>query len=379
MFRGGNRRINFVRAALCRTLVVILLAAPAAAATRAFASGPVNEIPPALLDSIDSDIARVMKTYGIVGLSVSVVIDQDMVWEKGYGYSDVSAQKPARPGTLYRIASITKLFTAFSIMMIQQKGLLDIDQPVNRYLPEFVVQSKDGWFEKLTIRHILTHTSGLPSNRSGALYSNLLAALKRTALVFEPGTGYLYSNIGFDVLGKLIEHVEDTDYTAYERQTILDPLEMNSSYFWIDDERIPVAVGYDQWNGHIQPVMHTGYQANIPSAALCSTVEDLGNLLRFIFNGGVFNDNQLLDTRCLTEMLRHYGHSRGLGFTVFDPGTGVNGTELVGHVGASPGYTSILLAAPEEKTGVVILTNTGNLINQLVSLGTGIMKKLTGS
>jgi putative ATP-binding cassette transporter len=327
-------------------------------------------------DGVDDDIQSIMKSNNIAGLSISVVRDQEVIWENGYGYSDVAEKEPALPSTIYRIASITKLFTSLSIMMIQQKGMLDINASVKSYLPEFAVQSRDGWDKKMTIKHLLTHTSGLPANRSNFIFKDLLSVLKEISLNFEPGTGFLYSNVGYDVLGKLIEKVTHIDFTKFVEKAILNPLEMGDSFFWIDTEQKPVAIGYNASSASPKPVPHTGYYGNIPSAGLCSSVEDLGNFLRFIFNGGEFEEKSLLDGGNLEDMMREYSYSRGLGFMIFSSGADGNEPRLIGHIGATLGYTSLLIAAPKEKTGVIILTNTSKVAGPLVDLGIKTIKML---
>jgi CubicO group peptidase (beta-lactamase class C family) len=325
----------------------------------------------ARVTAVDSEIKMLIKRTGIVGLSVAVVSDQDTIFEKGYGYANIFRNIAASAGTLYRVASITKLFTSLSIMVLQDRGLIDIDEPVDIYLPEFTPASRGQSTGKVTVKHLLTHTSGLPVSLGRAAFDDLLEIVKGTRLLFKPGTRFLYSNLGYNVLGKLIERVTNTRYTAFEREEILGFLDMNDSFFWTGKEEKTVAMGYEIKDHSAVEAGHTAYISDIPSASLCSSVRDLGNYLKFLFQDGTFHDQTLLGRGVLDEMMREHAYSRGLGFSIYSSGT--NGERIVGHSGSTRGYTGFVVADPGAKIGVVILTNTDDVVYEVQSLARRIL------
>ena len=310
-----------------------------------------------------------MKQNHIVGLSVEVVKKNDIIWSNGFGYSNLRKKIKATNSTIYRVASITKVFTALGIMILQDHNLLNINNSVEKYLPEFSIQpDDDNDTEKdITIKELLTHTAGLPVSLGYIPYNEQLKILKNKHILFKPGTRFLYSNLGYNILGKVIENITKMKYTVFEQKRILNPLEMKDSFFWINYEQKPVATGYYFKNNKYIPVDHVGYICDISSASLCSSVKDIGNFLKFIFNHGTFNNRKILKYKLIKEMIKSQGFSRGLGFTIYHFRT--PSKLVVGHSGSSYGYTGFFIAAPYEKTGVVILTNTDNVVVPVERLG----------
>ncbi|MBC8077003.1 MAG: beta-lactamase family protein, partial [Chloroflexales bacterium] len=179
------------------------------------------------------------------GLSLGVVYDQQLIWAQGVGTSDREQATPATPATIYRIASITKLFTATAIMQQRDAGRLRLDDPVAEHLPWFQVKPAAADAPAITIRHLLTHTAGLPRESpfpywtDGAFPSReqLIAALPDQQAVFAPETRWKYSNLALTLAGEVVQATSGQPYADYMHAHILAPLGMDSTSVALPDEQ----------------------------------------------------------------------------------------------------------------------------------------------
>lgn len=158
-------------------------------------------------------------TRRLPGLALGIVCGDRLAWAMGFGFVDPQAELRATPTTSFRFASVTKVFTATLILTLRDQGLLQLDDPVSIHLADF--QPQNGWSNTpITVRHLLTHTSGLPTNSSESDFNRMvhptgarmMTLLRDQELLFEPGTDYMYSNMGFAVLGCLASAVTGIPY-----------------------------------------------------------------------------------------------------------------------------------------------------------------------
>ena len=193
------------------------------------------------LEVLDMWIEQQVAHRNLPGLSIAIVFDQEIVWAKGYGYSDLEKKIPATPATVYRIGSVTKLFTSTAILQLRDQGKLRLDDPVSLYLPWFRVRNPFPDAPEITIRQLLTHTSGLGSYWEALFNSRwteirtveaLIDLFADDPLLFEPGERFEYSNSGFAVAGLVIEKVSGQVYYDYVREHIFKPagMEHTDSY-----------------------------------------------------------------------------------------------------------------------------------------------------
>ena len=197
--------------------------------------------PPAKVSSaiklLDAWIATQVAYRQQPGLSIAIVSDQEMIWAKGYGYADVDKRVPATPATIYRMASHTKMFTAIAVMQLRDAGKLRLDDPVVKYLPWFKPQPASPDDPPVTIRHLLTHTSGLPREAAAPYWSDFNFPTREEVIrgvaiqhaVYAPETKWKYSNLALAVAGEVVATVSGEPYADYVRRHILDPLGMTSS------------------------------------------------------------------------------------------------------------------------------------------------------
>ena len=183
-------------------------------------------------------IKNEMLGQDVTGLSIALVDDQRVVWAAGFGYADEANRIPATPETLYRVGSLSKLFTATSVMQLVEQGRMDIDKPLQTYLPEFSIKSRFGDSAPITPRSIMTHHSGLPSELLKGMWAKQPESLEENVNLLRdeyvanpPNYIFSYSNAGVSLLGRALERVVQRDFAGYMSETLLRPLGMYHSAF----------------------------------------------------------------------------------------------------------------------------------------------------
>lgn len=316
-------------------------------------------------------IQRTKKRYHLPSVSVSLISDQETVWEETFGVANIEEDSPAEPNTVYKFWSVAKVFTAIEIMRLVEEGLVDLDTPITAYLPNFAIQSRFQDSEPITIRRILTHRSGLPRNgchRVDFGPDNLLAlveSLEDCYLAYPVGYRYKYSNIGFDILGYIIQEKRAALFPDYMREKMLLPIGMGNSTFLRSQipAQLEIAVGYEYYDGEYYPYAQNDI-ANFPSGNLYSTIEDMGQFIKFIFRGGETGGEQFINPKILESMFVNQLSSArdpqlmGLGWKTAH----VLGSErLIWHDGGpSEGIGALVAILPERKLGVILCANGTN-------------------
>ena len=190
----------------------------------------------AVIDHYRREIPHLMEEQGIPGLAVAVVDDHGVVWSEGFGVADRHTSAPITPDTLFSLQSTSKTFTATAVLLAVQDGLLDLDEPITTYLPDFTVQSifEDRPESRITLRHLLSHTAGftieapIGNNWDGDAesFDAHIASISDTWLRFPVGSGYAYSNLGIDLAGDILQTVTGQAFADYVRDRLLEPLGM---------------------------------------------------------------------------------------------------------------------------------------------------------
>ncbi|MBX3014148.1 MAG: serine hydrolase [Caldilineaceae bacterium] len=304
------------------------------------------------------------------GMSVGIIYDQRLIWSRGFGYAKEATQAPATPTTLYRIASITKLFTSTAIMQLRDAGLLQLDDPVQKHLPWFTMQNPYPDTPVLTIRHLLTHAGGLPREAAFPYWSTnefptsaeIQATVAEQAFAIPTASDWKYSNLGLALAGDIVAAVAAMPYPAYVTENILQPLGMVNTFVdTVPPDHPLLATGYGRRLPRAQRALglHTDCRGIGPAANMASNVEDLAKFVMLQFRGGPRQEKQILAGSSLREMHRiqwlndDWSAGRGIGFYVWR----LHGRTVVGHGGALMGYRTELQFAPADKIGVVVLTN----------------------
>ncbi len=344
---------------------------------------PVEEYP-----DPEVGILREVQEIGIPSLSACIVKDDSIVWAGYYGNADIRVPHPTGPRTVYAVASLSKLVVVTAVMQLYERGVIDLDADVNTYLP-FTVRNPNFGDQKITVLHLLTHTSGLawpetddevpgicayyPYDSAPSLQEWLPryvvpegpqyhpAIWKRT----PPGTQELYSNIGVAVLGALVEVISSMDFNEYCTRNIFEPLGMSAtSYAWADFDPGRLATLY----GDGGQVITFYRQLCYPSGNLKTTLEDFSHLLVAYMHDGEYKGRRILQEQTVHEILRIRNLASGLcliwNYTVGN---------WYGHAGGMPGAAAYTEFHPDHKIGLIIAANyrhktvyPGNRVHALV-------------
>jgi CubicO group peptidase (beta-lactamase class C family) len=322
-------------------------------------------------------VAEVLNRWPTAGLAVAVVRDGSLEWFYGHGVADIAANTPVSEDTVFRIASITKTFTAIAVMQLWEEGLVELDAPANDYLRAYRLVPAKASFRPATVRQLLTHTAGVRAVRraSDLLRPALgwgapvgrpapsLAEYYRGGLYvdFEPGTKWAYSNHGFATLGQIVEDVSGLPFDRYLRERVFEPLGMESSDL-LRSERVrpQLATGYALGSRGLKAVADREI-ATAGASAVYSTTADMARYLAALLGGGANEHGSVLRPELLARMFEpHYQPDpripgMGLGFFRDE----VGGQRTVGHDGIWKGFRTDMVLAPDAGIGVLAFANTG--------------------
>ncbi len=344
-----------LRTAICAA--VLLLCHPQAAFAQDAATAARAEQD--LASRIDAAIAPYFKADA-PGATVIVVRDGKTVLRRAYGMADTSKGVKMAPEMALRLGSITKQFTSTAILMLLDEGKLSLDDDITKHLPDYPARGK-----KITIEHLLTHTSGIVSYTSKPAYSTtmtqdftvarMIDSFKNDPLEFEPGSQYRYNNSGYFLLGAIIEKISGQSYAAFLEQRIFAPLGMHDTYYeGFGKSRAPVAAGHTRAATGFGAARPLSMSQPYAAGSLVSTVDDLarwdaavsaGKLLKPASWQSAFTSYRLSDGKPT-----NYGYGWEVGK--------VQGEAMSGHGGGINGFTTHAMRFPGQKVYVAVLTNS---------------------
>ena len=346
-------------------------------------------------DDIDAYIEGQLRRLHIPGMSLAIVEDDRIVHRGGFGYARPNGETPTSQ-TPFFIGSMTKSITALAVMQLVEAGKVELDAPVQRYLPWFRVADPDA-SAQMTVRHLLNQTSGLrllPSEVAMADFDDRpdaterqVRALSTLKLTRPVGAKFEYSNTNYNILGLIVEVASGESYSDYIQQHIFNPLEMRHSYTSKAAARQDgLAVGHQHWFSLPFPVPDMPVPVgSLPSGQLISCAEDVAHYLIAHLNGGRYGDVQILSGAGIDEM--HRGASEvimwgisggfyGMGWFDIDMGK----TKTFSHGGNVPDFSTFMGLVPEQKRGMVLLANADpyGLPIIMEEVGYGVMALLAG-
>ncbi len=322
----------------------------------------------------------------ILGLAVGVVHNGKLVYQKGFGYADIESKILITPKTCFRIASISKTFTAIAIMQLAEQGKINIDDRVEKYLPWFKVETKDFDSSNITIRQILSHTGGVFRDGNTPHWENdkfpdlagLRKSISNKSVVFENLTKFKYSNFGFALLGEVIKKASGLDYDEYVTKHIIEKLGMERTAPDFKKEHEEwLAKGYSRPipNKERETFLHSETKTYAPATGFLSNVSDLAKYL-VVMSLKRKEANALVSKESKKEMMREYwatgeeNESYGLGFSIYK----IEKRKIVGHSGGFAGFATRISFDTENDIGVITLTNTNN--SSCGSVNTGIFETI---
>ncbi len=307
------------------------------------------------------------------GISVGIIKDQQLIWTKAYGFADLKKNTTSEPNTVYSICSISKLFTSVAIMQLVDAGKLRLDDSISMILPSFNLQQQFRGSGPITVRSLLTHSSGLPRESDYPYWTGpefpfptqqqIADKLGKQKTLYPASTYLQYSNLGMSLLGEVVEKVSGTPYDTYVENNILKPLRLANTHPFLPaaqwGNKFATGYGALKRDGTRDPVPLFDARGIRAAAGYSSTVEDLAHFaswqFRLLQNGG----KEILKSSTLKEMHRvqwvdpDWKTHWGLGFMVYQQ----DGKTLLGHGGSCPGYRTTLLLDPLEKLGFVVMIN----------------------
>ncbi|HXG37420.1 MAG TPA: serine hydrolase domain-containing protein [Bacteroidota bacterium] len=329
-----------------------------------------THLPAATVEKVERAITSEMARQNIPGMSAAIVTDHQLRWSNGFGFSDLENFVPAKASTVYRLGSISKPITAVAVMQLVEQKKLDLDAPVQRYVPSY---PQKPWL--LAPRHLLSHTGGVRHYRGDEInitkqYNSLtegLSIFKDDSLLFQPGTRYSYSTYGYNLLGVVVEGASGKSFIEYTREQIFKPAGMDRAR---DDNVYDIiynrAYGYRKTqSGELKnsELANTSYK--IPGGGFVSTVEDLAKfaiavqthkLLKPETTQQMFTPQKLSNGQRIRVNPNNPNNpnvSYGLGWFVNER----NGEKEIYHSGGQQRVSTLLYMLPEKKFAVVLMSN----------------------
>lgn len=337
---------------------MLSIAAALVSACVAFSEPPTDA---AIAVAADALAAEALSQTGAVGLSVAVARDGEVILSKGYGLAEVEHDVEADENTIFRIGSITKQFTAAAIMRLVEQGKLDLDDPVTKHVPGYNTQGRE-----ITVRHLLTHTSGIKNYTElrrvmvdeperEFTHEEMLGMVQNEPLAFEPGTKFAYCNTGYYLLGMIIEKVSGKDYCAYLQDEFFGPLGLTDTRCDSNTEIIKDrAQGYTVDGGRLVHDRGLATGTTFAAGGLIASARDLVVWADALAAGKVVSaaSYELMSTpHTLTG-----GGAIEYGFGHFIDS--LDGHTRVGHGGDIFGFNSMLARFPDDGVTVAVISNS---------------------
>ena len=345
-----NARVRVRRAAIVAGLYFVVGAA----------SGAQTQAPPSTaLAAAAGIIDAARQQAGAPGMSVAVVVDDKLAWEGASGLADVEHQVPARADTVYRIASISKPIAATALMQLVERGRVSLDDPVRKYLPFF--PDKGGL--PLTVRHLLTHTSGIRHYNPGEMtsmtrYGSIAAAARifeNDPLLFTPGTKYSYSTYAYNLVAGIIEQASGLTFEAYLREHVLGPAGMTLTRLERAEEIVPHrSRQYVKAGSSVRNAPYADLSVKWAGGGVISTAGDLARFHIALDEGRLLKAASMREMYTPAQLADGSKTSYGLGWTV---STDEKGRTWIAHSGGATGGTTYLLRNPDARVAVVVLCN----------------------
>ena len=348
-------------------------------------------------DAIDTYIEQQLDRLNVPGAAVAIVEGDQIVHQRGFGQARPGGMPPS-PQTPFVLGSTTKSFTALAVMQLVEAGKVDLDAPVQRYLPWFRVADPQA-SSQMTVRQLLNQTSGLSSvsgwapladfdNSPGAgeRQARALATLQLTRPV---GSAFEYSNMNYNLLGLIVEAASGESYAAYVQDHIFRPLDMRHSYTTrAEAQQNGLAVGHRYWFAY--PVAAPDLplpRGSLPAGYLISSTEDMAHYMIAQLNDGRYCDAQILSPAGIAEMHRPAAEFNMMGVSLGQYGMGwfINDRDqvrIVWHSGVVPDFFAYMAILPGQKKGLVLLMNADHFLMSNLALeevGMGAATLLAGA
>jgi len=318
---------------------------------------------------LDSSIRRNLEKQRIPGAAVALVHEGRVIFSQCYGYADTQEKVPITEDTYFMIGSLTKSFTALAVLKLIEQGRIDPNADIKNYIPDFSIKNLYGGETLITANHLLTHTSGLMIDYYAHLnekkYSNanLLSQLKNEYLCFKPGSASKYSNIGYRLLGMMIENVTGERFEDYLGRKVFKPIGLNKSTFAYTDDMAPYMSKGHNGDKELSRIDNE----DKPASGLFSTLKDLTVFLKFLSSNATQSTGGIDNNKTVDSIIKNVNPAIDTFYdnkNVYSSGWYLNSYQFKGiHTvlsgsGNINGFSTAMTYIPEEKLGIVILTNS---------------------
>lgn len=320
-------------------------------------AAPVAAQQEQLAASLDALLAPQFKAKG-PGATIIATKDGKTVFRKAYGMADVAAKQPLTPDALLRIGSITKQFTAIGILMLADEGKLALSDDITRFLPTYPTGG-----QKITIEHLLTHTSGIVSYTSKSEFGALsgkdasveqgIDFFKNDPLEFAPGSQFKYNNSGYFVLGAIIEKASGQSYASFVEQRIAKPLGMTGTGYEGATDQLKPVLGHSHRNGQAQPSDALSMSWPYSAGALVSTIDDLARWHHGLASGKLVSPKTLKRAFAKYQLSDGKPGPYGYGWFIGE----LYGSPMIFHNGDINGFAADAVWLPNERIYVAVLSN----------------------
>lgn len=308
------------------------------------------------LQAVDQMVMERMQTLNMPGYCLAIIKNGKVVFQKPYGFADLNQRRPVTNQTVFGLASLTKTFTALTLLSLVDKGLVNLDDPLAKYVKDLSPQ-----YQNLTIRQLASMTAGVPKVVPQEVeWRNQIPILNKMPLQFEPGSQYLYSNFSYRLIGSVITNVTKRDYLEVVRETILNPLQMNNTATTVIMSKygiVATAYGDNNGRGPLRQIEYKNPEVSFSAGMLASTSDDL---IRYVF--GLMSHQIISPDGYKTLWYQRPGLTTGapspwaFGWSVGKKEK-MGGQYVCSMNGGTPGVASSIIIFPESNSAVISLSN----------------------
>lgn len=333
------------------------------------------------IKSTEKEINKVIDKFDAVGLSIVVVKADEVVYSNSFGYKNLETKETLELNDIFRIASISKSFSATAIMQLIEQGKISLDDDLSDLIG-FKVRNPKYPNTVITLRMALSHTSSI-SDSKGYFKLDIIDPRKNPDWAlsyndYKPGTDYEYCNLGFNMIGTIIERISGKRFDHYIKDNILSPLGLYGGYNVneLDSERFVTLYNYDKQIQRFEPSPSAyakrtedienyvmGYSAPIfsPTGGMKISAPDLATYMTMHMNFGSYQDIDIISEKSARMMQSPVAHKEGYGLALRKTDELIDGVSLTGHTGSAYGLYSAMFFHPEDKYGFVVITNGINI------------------
>lgn len=329
-----------------------------------------SNFPPSEILEYTSKINNILIKYRFNG-NIMVVKNGDIIFKKSRGYSNLKTKTPLNENSVFQLASVSKQFTAMAIMILFEQGKLKYDDPVVKYIPDFP-------YKKITIKHLLSHTSGIPNyfflintywpKNKSITYKDVLTLFKqhRPNPNFPPGSRFLYSNTGYVFLGMLTEKISGLPFSSFLSKHIFDPLGMENTFVYDRDiiNSIPNRTyGYQVGKKYIKPIYDDITDELPGDKGIFSTIDDLYKWDKALYQHILVKETTINEAYQEATLNNNQTCNYGYGWRIKDD----NGLRIIYHNGWWHGYKTSITRFIEDRNTIILLNNTNSHIKGIIN------------